>query len=150
MKTYLRALVNWEQNNQAKLWLIAEFEYNNTRNISTSNTFFDHNYNYYPLVFCEDKTDSYSKSRSANKLAKELKHLIEIYQQNLLHIQYFQKRAYNKRVKPSSYTIGKKVWLNNKYIRTKQNQKPKVQFFGFFQVLYLVKKQAYKLELLAH
>ena len=38
--------------------------------------------------------------------------------------------------------------MNNKYIKTKQNQKLKVKFFELFQVLYLVNKQAYKLELL--
>ena len=44
---------------------------------------------------------------------------------------------------------GKKIWLNSKYIKTKQYQKLKNMFFGHFQVLYLESKQVYKLELLA-
>ena len=40
-----------------------------------------------------------------------------------------------------------KVWLNSKYIKTKQNRKLEAKFFGPFQVLYPVAKQVYKLEL---
>lgn len=51
-------------------------------------------------------------------------------------------------MKPRSYILNDKVWLNNKYIKTKRNQKFKVKFFEFFHILYLVRKQVYKLELL--
>ena len=67
--------------------------------------------------------------------------------ENLHHAQKLQKRAHNKSVKPRSYVSNDKVWLNSKYIKTKQNWKLKAKFFGPFQVLHLVRKQAYKLEL---
>ena len=67
--------------------------------------------------------------------------------ENLYHAQEFQKRAHNKGVKPQSYAPGEKVWLNSKYIKTKQNRKFEAKFFGPFQILYLVRKQAYKLKL---
>ena len=51
-------------------------------------------------------------------------------------------------MKPRSYAPGEKVWLNSKYIKTKQNQKLEAKFFGLFQILYPVRKQAYKLNLL--
>ena len=70
-----------------------------------------------------------------------------VYQENLHHAQKLQKRAHNNGVKLWSYTSGKKVWLNSKYIRTKHNQKLEVKFFGLFQVLHLVGEQVYKLGL---
>ena len=70
-----------------------------------------------------------------------------VYWENLHHAQELQKRAHNQSVKARSYAPGDKVWLNSKYIKTKQNRKLEVKFFGLFQVLYLVGKQAYKLKL---
>ena len=67
--------------------------------------------------------------------------------ENLHHAQELQKRAHNKGVKPRSYAPGDKVWLNSKYIKTKQNRKLEAKFFGPFRVLHPVGKQAYKLEL---
>ena len=51
-------------------------------------------------------------------------------------------------MKPRSYTLNNEVWLNSKYIKTKQNRKLKTKFFGLFQILHSVGKQVYKLELL--
>ena len=67
--------------------------------------------------------------------------------ENLHHAQELQKRAYDKGTKPRSYAPGEKVWLNSKYIKTKQNRKLESKFFGPFRVLHPVGKQAYKLEL---
>ena len=50
-------------------------------------------------------------------------------------------------MKPQSYILGKKIWLNSKYIKTKQNQKLEAKFFGPFQILHPVGKQVYKLNL---
>ena len=72
---------------------------------------------------------------------------MNICQQNLLHAQELQKRAHDKGVKPRSYAPGEKVWLNSKYIKTKQNRKLKAKFFGLFRILYLIGKQAYKFDL---
>ena len=43
--------------------------------------------------------------------------------------------------------MGKKVWLNSKYFKTKQNCKLEAKFLDSFQVLHLVSKQTYKLKL---
>ena len=67
--------------------------------------------------------------------------------ENLHHIQEFQKQAHYKGVKPKNYTPGNKVWLNSKYIKTKQNRKLETKFFSQFQMLYPIGKQVYKLEL---
>ena len=68
-------------------------------------------------------------------------------QKNLHHTQELQKWAHNKSTKPRNYAPGDKVWLNSKYLKTKQNWKVEAKFFGLFQILHLVEKQTYKLEL---
>ena len=147
MKAYLRAFVNWEQNDWVRLLPIAEFAYNNAKNASTGHTLFELNYGFHLHVSFEDNVNSRSGSCSANKLANDLRQLMNICQQNLLHAQELQKRAYDKGVKPQSYAPGEKVWLNSKYIKTKQNRKLEAKFFGPFRILHLVGKQAYKLNL---
>ena len=72
------------------------------------------------LYLFEEDINPRLRSRFADKLAKELRELIEICCQNLLHAQELQKRAHNKRVKSCSYAPDEKVWLNSKYIKTKR------------------------------
>ena len=91
--------------------------------------------------------DPHSKFKSADKLSTELRELMIIYRKNFHHTQELQKRAHNKGVKPKNYTSYNKIWLNSKYIKTKQNRNLEVKFFGLFQVFHPVGKQAYKLEL---
>ncbi len=67
--------------------------------------------------------------------------------ENHQHAPELQKRYHNKYAKPKSYALGEKVWLNSKYIKTKQNRKLEAKFFEPFRVLQPVGKQAYKLEL---
>ncbi len=85
MEAYLRVFVNWKKDDWARLLLMAEFAYNNVKNASTGHISFKLNYDYHPRVFFEEDVDSCSKSRFANKLVKELKKLIEVCYQNLLH-----------------------------------------------------------------
>ena len=88
-----------------------------------------------------------SQSKSADELSAELRELMIVCRENLYHAQELQKRGHDKGVKPRSYAIGNKVWLNSKFIKTKRNRKLEAKFFGLFRVLHLVGKQAYKLEL---
>ncbi len=85
IEAYLRAFVNWEQDDWAKLLPIAEFAYNNAKNASTGHTFFKLNCGYHPRVFFEEDVNPRLRSRSANELAEELRELIEVCCQNLLH-----------------------------------------------------------------
>ena len=119
---------------------MAEFTYNNANNASIGHIPFKLNCGYHPRVSFKEDVDFYLRSRSTNKLAKELRKLMEVYCQNLLHLQELQKKVYDKRVKSRSYASGKKVWLNSKYIKTKRKTKFKNKFFGLFQVFHAVEK----------
>ena len=87
------------------------------------------------------------RSRTADKLATELRDLISVCRENLQNAQELQKQYYDKHAKPRSYTQGEKVLLNSKYITTRQNCKLEAKFFGLFRVLHPVRNQAYKLKL---
>ena len=126
---------------------MAEFVYNNAKNASNNHTLFELNCSYHPRVFFKEDTNPRSCLKTADKLVAELQELMTICQENLYHAQELQKRAYNKGVKPRNYAPSDKVWLSSKYIKTKKNWKLEGKFFGLFQVLYPIGKQAYKLEL---
>ena len=126
---------------------MAEFAYKNIKNASTGHTLFELNCGYHPQILYKENVDSYSQSKSADELLAELRELIIVCRENLHHAQKLQKRAHNKGVKTRSYIPGEKVWLNSKYIKTKRKWKLEAKFFGPFQVLLSIKKQAYKLEL---
>ena len=147
MEAYLQAFVNFEQNDWARLLPIAKFAYNNKKNFSTSHMLFGPNGGYYPRVSFEENSNLCSQSKSANELSAELQDLMTVCRENIYHAQELQKQAHDKGVKLSSYILGDKVWLNNKYIKTKRNRKLEAKFFGPFRVLYPVGKQAYKLKL---
>ena len=79
---------------------MAEFAYNKAKNTSTGHTPFELNFSFHPPVSFEDNVNPRSKSCSADKQVKELRELMDTCQQNLLHAQEFQKRVYDKGVKP--------------------------------------------------
>ena len=135
MEAYLRAFVNFEQNDWARLLPMAEFAYNNAKNASSGHTPFELNCGYHPRMSYEEDVDPRSKSKSADELSAELRELMIVCQENLHHAQELQKQAHNKSTKPKSYAPGDKVWLNSKYIKTKRNQLPrKWRIYNVFHV----------------
>lgn len=66
---------------------IGEFVYNNIKNASIDHTSFELNYKYYLYISFKKDIDPNLRSYSAEKLAKKLRELMSICQQNLFHIQ---------------------------------------------------------------
>ncbi len=89
----------------------------------------------------------HSQLKSADELATKLTELIAICSKKFKYAQEVQKWYHDKHTKPRCYALDKKLWLNNNYIKTKQNHKLEAKFFELFRVLYLVEKQVYKLKL---
>ena len=80
MEAYLRAFVNFEQNNRARLLPIAEFAYNNAKNASTSYIPFELNCGYHPCVFYKENINPHSKLRTVEESSSELRALMTICQ----------------------------------------------------------------------
>ncbi len=85
VEAYLKAFVNFEQNNWARLLPMAEFAYNNAKNASTSHMSFELNCGCHPRVSLEEDIDRLPKSKSADEPAKRLKDLMTVCQKNLHH-----------------------------------------------------------------
>ena len=119
---------------------MAKFAYNNAKIASTGHMLFELNYEYHPCVSYKKDIDSRSKSKLADELSAKIQELMTVCWENLHHAQKFQKQAHNQGVKSKSYAPGAKIWLNGKYLKTKQNQKLEAKFFEPFRVLYLVGK----------
>ena len=79
--------------------------------------------------FFEKNTDSRSQSKTTDKLSVELQKLMTICQEKLYYAYKLWKQAYNKGIKPRSYALSNNIWLNSKYIKTKQNQKLEAKHF---------------------
>ncbi len=108
----------------------------------------DHVITFHPQASYEKDVNYCSQSKLVDKLATKLRELIAVCRKYLQHIQKLQKQYHDKHAKPRTYVPGNKVWLNNKYIKTKRNWKLKAKFFGLFWVLHPISKQAYKIKLL--
>ena len=111
---------------------MAKFAYNNAKNASINQMLFKLNFGYHLWVSYEENIDPCSKSKLKDKLSIELKKLITVCKENFYYTQELQKQIHSKRIKLKSYAPNVKIWLNNKYIKTKQNQKLKAKFFGLF------------------
>ena len=87
MEKYLQVFINSKQNDWVMLLPMTEFGNNNTKNIYTGHTFFELSYGNHPCILFKDDVNPCSRSCSAKKIAQELRDLILICQQNLLHVQ---------------------------------------------------------------
>ena len=85
MEVYFQAFVNFEQNDWARLFLMAEFANNNAINASNGHTFFELNCGYLSRVFYKEDLDLRLKSKTVEELSSELRNLMAVCQQNFYH-----------------------------------------------------------------
>lgn len=110
---------------------MVEFIYNYVKDPSTYHRSFKLNYNYHPYIFCEDEVNLHLKYRSTTKLAKKLKHLISICQQNLYHVQELQKQANGKGVKPRAMHQAKRFGRIANTLEQSKIKSLKLSFLAF-------------------
>ena len=90
MEAYLQVFINYEQNDRARLFPMTEFAYNNTKNISTSHTFFELNCGFHPRAFYKENVDPQSKLKVIDKLATKLRELTAVCRENFQHAKNFR------------------------------------------------------------
>lgn len=127
---------------------MAKFAYNNTKNTNTGYIPLELNYRYYLYIFFEKNTNLCSQSKIADMLLAKLKEVIIFCCKNFYYVSKIPKQAYNKNVKPKNDVSGNKILLYSKYIKSKCNRKQNAKFLELFRLFYLIRKKAYKLELL--
>ena len=89
MEAYLRAFVNFEQNDWAELLLITKFTYNNVKNVNIGHTSFESSCGYHFQVFYKRNIDPCSKFKLADELLVKLQELMTICCKNIHHAQEF-------------------------------------------------------------
>ena len=83
IKAYLRAFVNFEQNNWARLLPMVEFVYNNAKNANMGYKPFKLNCGYHLHVSYKEDVQPRSRSKAADEFTKKLRNLMAVYRENL-------------------------------------------------------------------
>lgn len=151
MKQYLRAFVNFMQNNWILFLSMTKFVYNSAKHAFITMSLFEININYNSRKCYEKKFDSKSKTSIALNYAKKLRRVDKTFRDALQMTQDTQTRFKNKHAKKRDYKIDEMIWLNVKNIRTKRNNKLKHKLFELFKIIDIKNeiKQVYELNFFA-
>ena len=147
MEQYLRAFVNFQQNDWVELLPMAEFAYNNSKHASTQMSLFEAMQGYTPRMSFEEPANFKAKSKSAKEHAEELAELMKVLKANLAHAQEQQAKYKDAKTKLKNFDVGSYVNVNGKNIRIKRNKKLEWKSFGPFKVLDTIGDQAYRLDI---
>jgi hypothetical protein len=147
MKTYLRAFVNYQQDNWVSYLALAEFAYNNATHASTGISPFKANYgfdfNLSPVINTEDSVpavgDRLSKLVSMHAKLRE----VAVKSQSVM-----KRNADKRRMVPPSFAVGDSVWLITKNLTSKRpNGSLDYKRIGPYKILEQVNELSFKLEL---
>ena len=147
----MRIYCDYQQDNWSQLLPLAEFVYNNAKNVSTGMSPFYANYGYHPRHTIRIRQPAGSTNPSADTLIQRLEEVHEELRAHLESAQQTYKDNHDKRVKaPPPFKPGDLVWLNRTNVKTSRpSQKLDVRRLGPFKVLKAVgeSKIAFRLEL---
>lgn len=148
LEQYLRAYMNYQQDNWVSLLPLAEFSYNNSIHSSTKHTPFESTYGFHPR-FSLASSPPPGISASSEDFAHSLQQLHQQLQAEITLAQQQQAVFYNNKHRPTpTYHPGDYVFLSAKNIKT---TRPSSKFdharIGPFKILSAVGSHAYKLEL---
>ena len=148
LEQYLHAYMNYQQDNWARLLLIAEYAYNNAVNASTGLRPFKALMGYNPDFDIEIFQGPKPASQNAQKRIEELDALRRQLQASWEQARNAQKKYYNKKHLKKSFDIGNWVYLAAKNIITRwPSNKLNLKFIGPFTILEPIGSYAYRLKL---
>jgi hypothetical protein len=147
IEAYLRAFVNYEQDNWSELLPLAEYAYNNASHSGTGYSPFYANYGYHV------RTNWPTNKEVKNPTSRLYAHwLNQIHEELLVRIRKSQetmvKYANKKRSDKYELNVGDLVMLNGKNLKTRRPKKKlDHKFWGPFKILRNIKGTAFQLEL---
>jgi hypothetical protein len=151
LEVYLRAYVNYQQDNWASYLASAEFAYNNSVNVTTGKTPFQLCLRFEPAFSMNIARESQVREGENPAAREAVEDLQQDIQEGKALWEYAQAAAenyYNKKHKDMSYKVGDEVLLSSRYIRTRRAcKKLDDRFLGPFRIVEAIGKNAYKLDL---
>jgi hypothetical protein len=147
MEQYLRAYVNYEQNDWVELLSLAEFAYNNSKHATTRETPFYALYGMHPRMQIAPFVTSHIRlERSADEYAAKIGEVREQLRKNILDAQ--ERQTKYAKGKEMLFNVGDKVWLSTRHIKTARlSKKLDYKRIGPYTVSKIINKNAYKLDL---
>jgi hypothetical protein len=151
LEQYLRAYVNYQQDDWVTWLPLAEFAHNNSVHTSTGVTPFYAERMVHPNIeeaVREIPTDgSVPDVPDAKARAEQMVELRVFLEKCWQEATATQRKYADRRLKPRQFALGDMVWLSAKNIRTKRpSKKLKHRFYGHYPVIGRVGKQAYRLK----
>jgi hypothetical protein len=151
LETYLRAYVNYQQDDWAFWLAVAEFCYNNHQSASTTVSPFYFNYAYHPRLDFQTPIPANAEvtPHRTSRFVKRLQQLHDYLRAEILFAQDSQAEQYNKRHRPApNFQVGQEVWLLRRHIRTNRpSAKLDYKKLGKFHILDKIGRNAYRLDL---
>lgn len=152
LEQYLRAYVNYQQDDWASLLPFAEFSYNNAIQSSTRHAPFYANYGYNPRSTTLHAAPSISNALPSDDVALKIQGLQELHdvlKDEIAMAQRQQAAQYDDRHNPTpSFAVGDLVFLSARNIRTlRPSKKLDHTHLGPFKVVAKISSHAYRLEL---
>ena len=146
---YLKAYVNWQQNDWADLLLLAEWAYNNLRNAITEYTSFYAEKNHHSLSWnMIDLLTINEMNVSMLQHAENMKKLHETLWSVIQNAQRLQACYYNQQHTLIMFSIEDMILFNEKNLQTRRSiKKLKDKYYESFKIAAAWGRQIYKLEL---
>jgi hypothetical protein len=152
LEAYLRAYINYDQDNWVEYLPLAEYAYNSSKHSSTKTTPFEANIGYTPAPYGE-ATNPKKLDNKADKRTSRVKKLQEQLRKDLIFLQSRMEYYYNKkRRKEIPLKEGDTVYLlrQGRTKRTGKNEKLDYKREGPYTIIEKLSDVSYKLKLPPH